>query len=169
MAVFPLVLPARSRAWPERLRPCHWRLAMPGFPGVVLIPLRRLPTSPIPHFARVALWFHYPHLQAGHIHARRMSESIEARHSLSLASLGAFYTTTRLELRLIMSIQGGSGISAPRQSRPNPCLRVIPQDLRDPHIRANDLCVSSHTPARAPPFGFGGARASISQRIPHEL
>src|SRR5271157_4372368 len=44
VAVFPLVLLARSEAWPERLRPCHWRLAMPGFPGVVLIPLGRLQT-----------------------------------------------------------------------------------------------------------------------------
>ena len=77
VAVFPLVLLARSEAWPERLRPCHWRLAMPGFPGVVLIPLGRLPTSPIPLLARVALWFHHPHLRAGHIHARRLSESIE--------------------------------------------------------------------------------------------
>ena len=51
---------------------------MPGFPGVVLIPLGRLPTSPIPLLARVALWFHHPHLRAGHVHARRKSESIEA-------------------------------------------------------------------------------------------
>src|SRR5271157_4693225 len=78
VAVFPLVLPARRGPWPERLRPCHWRLAMPGFPGVVLIPLGTLPTSPIPLLARVALWFHPPHLRAGHIHARRLSESIEA-------------------------------------------------------------------------------------------
>jgi len=72
VAVFPLVLPARRGPWPERLRPCHWRLAMPGFPGVVLIPLGTLPTSPIPLLARVALWFHPPHLRAGHIHARRL-------------------------------------------------------------------------------------------------
>ena len=51
---------------------------LPGFPGVVLIPLGRLPTSPIPLLARVALWFHHPHLRAGYIHARRISESIEA-------------------------------------------------------------------------------------------
>ena len=30
---------------------------LPGFPGVVLIPLGRLSTSPIPLLARVALWF----------------------------------------------------------------------------------------------------------------
>ena len=35
-------------------------------------------TSPIPLLARVALWFHHPHLRAGRIHARRISESIEA-------------------------------------------------------------------------------------------
>jgi transaldolase/fructose-6-phosphate aldolase-like protein len=46
VAVFPLVHLARSEAWPERLRPCHWRLAMLGFPGVVLIPLGRLPNVP---------------------------------------------------------------------------------------------------------------------------
>ena len=78
VAVHTLVHLARGGAWPERLRPCHWRLAVPGFPGVVLIPLGRLPTSPIPLLARVALWFHHPHLRAGHIHARRLSESIEA-------------------------------------------------------------------------------------------
>ncbi len=78
VAVFPLVLRARGGAWPERLRPSHWRLAVPGFPGVVLIPLGRLPTSPIPLLARVALWFHHPHLRAGHVQARRISESIEA-------------------------------------------------------------------------------------------
>ena len=33
VAVFPLVLRARRVAWSERLRPCHWRLAMPGFPA----------------------------------------------------------------------------------------------------------------------------------------
>ncbi len=50
---------------------------MPGFPGVVLIPLGRLLTSPIPLLARVALWFHHPHLRAGHIQARHISESID--------------------------------------------------------------------------------------------
>ena len=78
VAVFPLVLLARRVAWPERLRPCHWRLAMPGFPGAVLIPLGRLQTFPILLLARGPLWFHHPHLRAGHIHARRISESIEA-------------------------------------------------------------------------------------------
>ena len=51
---------------------------LPGFPGVVLIPLGRLSTSPIPLLARVALWFHHPHLRAGYIHARRISESSKA-------------------------------------------------------------------------------------------
>jgi hypothetical protein len=32
-ALLTLVLHARTTAWPERLRPCHWRLAMPGFPA----------------------------------------------------------------------------------------------------------------------------------------
>ena len=78
VAVFPLVLRARRVAWSERLRPCHWRLAMPGFPGAVLIPLGRLQTFPILLLARGPLWFHHLHLRAGHIHARRISESIEA-------------------------------------------------------------------------------------------
>ena len=51
---------------------------LPGFPGVVLIPLGRLSTSPIPLLARVALWFHHPHRRAGCIHARRLRESIKA-------------------------------------------------------------------------------------------
>src|SRR5271157_5888770 len=51
---------------------------MPGFPGVVLIPLGRLSTSPIPLLARVALWFHHPHVRAGYIHTRHISEWIEA-------------------------------------------------------------------------------------------
>ena len=78
VAVFPLVLRARRVAWSERLRPCHWRLAMPGFPCAVLIPLGRLQTFPILLLARGPLWFHHLHLRAGHIHARRISESIEA-------------------------------------------------------------------------------------------
>ena len=78
VAVFPLVLRARRVAWSERFRPCHWRLAMPGFPGAVLIPLGRLQTFPILLLARGPLWFHHLHLRAGHIHARRISESIEA-------------------------------------------------------------------------------------------
>ena len=78
VAVFPLVLRAHRVASSERLRPCHWRLAMPGFPGEVLIPLGRLQTFPILLLARGPLWFHHLHLRAGHIHARRISESIEA-------------------------------------------------------------------------------------------
>ena len=50
----------------------------PGFPGVVLIPLGRLSTSPIPLLARVALWFHHPHRRAGYVHTRRLRESIKA-------------------------------------------------------------------------------------------
>ena len=51
---------------------------LPGFPGVVWIPLGRLSTSPIPLLARVALWFHHRHRRAGCIHARRLRESIKA-------------------------------------------------------------------------------------------
>src|SRR5271157_5668697 len=43
---------------------------MPGFPGMVLIPLGRLSTSPIPLLARVALWFQHPHPRTGDIHGR---------------------------------------------------------------------------------------------------
>lgn len=100
--------------------------------------------------------------------ARKRSWRVTVNTESLLASIGAFLSTARLELRLIVSMQGGSGSSAPRQSRANPCLRVIPQDLRDPHIRASDLCASSHTVARVPPFDFGGARAGISQRIVKE-
>src|SRR5271157_1083088 len=80
VAVFPLVLLARGGAWPERLRPCHWRLAMPGFPGVVLIPLGRLQTSPIPLLARGALLFQHPHPRTGEIHGRPKRRAQEANH-----------------------------------------------------------------------------------------
>ena len=50
---------------------------LPGFPGMVGIPLGRLSTSPIPLWARVALWFHHLHLRAGYIHARRLRGSLE--------------------------------------------------------------------------------------------
>ena len=43
---------------------------LPGFPGVVLIPPGRLPTSPIPLLARVALLFQHPHPRTGDIHGR---------------------------------------------------------------------------------------------------
>ena len=81
VAVFPLVLLARSEAWPERLRPCHWRLAMPGFPGVVLIPLGRLQTSPIPLLARGALLFRHPHPRTGDIHGRPKRRAQEANQA----------------------------------------------------------------------------------------
>ena len=51
---------------------------LPGIPGVVLIPLGRLSTSPRPLLARVALGFHHLHRRAGCIHARRLRESIKA-------------------------------------------------------------------------------------------
>ena len=38
--------------------------------GMVLIPLGRLQTSPIPLLARVALWFQHPHPRTGDIHGR---------------------------------------------------------------------------------------------------
>ena len=71
---------------------------LPGFPGVVLIPLGRLSTSPIPLLARVALWFHHPHLRAGYIHARRISESSKAYpplHDSPVAMHNAAETTSR--------------------------------------------------------------------------
>ena len=49
-----------------------------GFFRCGIDPVGETPTSPIPLLARVALWFHHPHRRAGHIHARRLSESIEA-------------------------------------------------------------------------------------------
>jgi hypothetical protein len=84
VAVHTLVPRARWSAWPERLRPCHWRLAMPGFPGVVLIPLGRLQMSPIPLLARGALLFHRPHPPAGGIHGtpkRRAEKANKAQEA----------------------------------------------------------------------------------------
>ena len=63
-----------------------------------------------------------------------------------------------------MSIQGGTASSTPRQSRANSYHRVIPQDLRDPHIEANDLCASSHTPLRS-----RARRSALAARGPASL
>ena len=54
---------------------------MPGFPGVVLIPLGRLQTSPIPLLARGALLFHHPHPRTGEYHGRpkRRAEKVQAK------------------------------------------------------------------------------------------
>ena len=65
VAVHTLVLRARGLAWSERLPPCHWRLAMPGSPGVVLIPLGRLQTFPISLLAHGALLFDHLHPRVG--------------------------------------------------------------------------------------------------------
>src|SRR5271165_5073301 len=58
---------------------------LPGFPGVVLIPLGRLSTSPIPLLARVALWFHHPHLRAGDIHGRPKRRAQDASPAQEVA------------------------------------------------------------------------------------
>ena len=54
---------------------------MPGFPGVVLIPLGRLQTSPIPLLARGALLFHHPHPPTGGIHGRPKRRAEKAKQS----------------------------------------------------------------------------------------
>ena len=79
VAVHTLVPRARWSAWPERLRPCHWRLTMAGFPGMVLIPLGRLQPSPIPLLARGALLFHRAHPPTGGIDgtSKRRTERIK--------------------------------------------------------------------------------------------
>ena len=55
-----------------------WRLAMPGFSGVVLIPLGRLQTFTIPLLARGPLLFHHLHPRTGDVRAPFISESIAA-------------------------------------------------------------------------------------------
>jgi hypothetical protein len=83
-----------------------------------------------------------------------------------LASFGAFLTTTRLELRLAVSMRGEPGGSAPRQLRADLCHRAIPQHLRDPHIR-QIYRFSSHTPRAALPL-LRRAGLHLSAN-PHEL
>ena len=132
VAVFPLVLLARRVAQSEMLRPCHWRLAMPGFPGEVLIPLGRLQTFPILLLARGPLWFHHPHLRAGHIHARRIvnRSRLSPSHDSPVAMHNAEKPTPPASI-LAMSGSGG-GLFQSRVLKPqeefmgSPRERIVP-------------------------------------------
>ena len=59
---------------------------LPDFPGVVLIPLGRLSTSPIPLLARGTLWFQHPHPRTGDIHGRPKRRAQDASPAQEVAA-----------------------------------------------------------------------------------
>src|SRR5450759_3514173 len=63
-----------------------------------------------------------------------------------------------------MSMNDWFGCAAPRQFRANPYQRAIPQYLRNPHIRANDLRVPNNSrTARRPSTVAARGPASLSE------